>query len=237
MNRKLIAIVPAAGEGTRAQTAIPKQYQPILGQSMLRLAIVALLSDARISQVRVAVAAGDLYVQGALSGLPRTVWRECGGPTRASTVAAAIADAKHNGGLADDDWVLVHDAARPGLPAEALKRLISTCLRSDQGGLLAIPIPDTVKKESLSPESVESMLHTVQTTVPRDGLWLAQTPQMFPVGRLDQALAAALEAGDDITDEASALERTGYAPLLVRGSVRNFKVTWPEDAELMAKWL
>lgn len=237
MNRKLIAIVPAAGVGARAQTVIPKQYQLIQGQSMLRLAIVALLSDTRISQVRVAVAAGDRYVQDALRDLPRTVWRECGGPTRASTVAAAIADARLDGGLADNDWVLVHDAARPGLPADALERLISACLRMDRGGLLAIPISDTVKKEKHNSDLPTSSLPTVQATVARDGLWLAQTPQMFPAGRLDQALTSALAAGVPITDEASALERAGYAPLLVRGSVRNFKVTWPEDTQLMARWL
>lgn len=248
MNRKLIAIVPAAGIGERARTTIPKQYQSIQGQPMLRLAVTALLADARISQVRVAVAPGDRQVQDALRGLPRTVWRECGGPTRAATVAAALADARQDAGLADDDWVLVHDAARPGLPADALERLISTCQRTGHGGLLAIRVPDTVKQETnksdTSPAGAgfqtaaeESAVLTVRTSVPRDGLWLAQTPQMFPAGLLDQALTAALRAGHDVTDEASALERAGYAPLLVQGSVRNFKVTWPEDAELMAKWL
>lgn len=211
---------------------------------MLRLAVAALLADARISQVRVAVAPGDHHAPGALRGLPRTVLRECGGPTRAETVAAALADARLDGGLTGDDWVLVHDAARPGLPIDALERLISTCLRTGRGGLLAIRVSDTVKQDS-GPWSEpgghasaeESAIHTVQTSVPRDGLWLAQTPQMFPAGLLDQALTTALQAGHEITDEASALEWAGYLPLLVTGSVRNFKVTWPEDAELMAKWL
>jgi len=248
MNRKLIAIVPAAGVGARAQTTIPKQYQHIHGQPILRLAVAALLADARISQVRVAVAPGDHHAQDALHGLPRTVWRECGGPTRAETVAAALADARLDAGLSDDDWVLVHDAARPGLPADALDRLISTCQRTGHGGLLAIRVPDTVKQEKkkndrslpgpgLQPAVEKATFFSVRTSVPREGLWLAQTPQMFPAGRLDQALTAALQAGHEITDEASALEWAGYSPLLVPGSVRNFKVTWPEDAELMAKWL
>lgn len=130
MNRKLIAIVPAAGVGARAGTDMPKQYQPIRGQAMLRRSVTALLADTRIDQVRVAVASDDMRVADTLQDLPRTVWRPCGGPTRAATVAGALADAD----LEDDDWVLVHDAARPGLPADALDRLISTCLATGQGG-------------------------------------------------------------------------------------------------------
>lgn len=239
--------MPAAGVGTRAQTALPKQYCRIQGQSILRLAVAALLADARISQVRVAVAPGDPHVQDALRNLPRTVWRECGGPTRAETVAAALADARQDAGLADEDWVLVHDAARPGLPADALARLISACQQTNQGGLLALRVSDTVKQETKKGEvsvsesglqtRAEAFIAQVQTSVPRDGLWLAQTPQMFPAAQLEQALAAALQTGHSITDEASAIERAGYSPLLVTGSIRNFKVTWPEDAELMAKWL
>lgn len=261
MNRKLIAIVPAAGVGSRAETAMPKQYQAIHGQPMLRLAVNALLVDARIHQVRVAVSAGDTQVDAALQGLPRTVWRDCGGATRAATVAAALADA----GLDDHDWVLVHDAARPGLPASALARLIATCLDTGQGGLLAVRVADTVKRESpvhddatntpesgsrfdlaqteslrqtgLLPDAASRATPAVLTSVRRDGLWLAQTPQMFPAGLLRRALAEAMRAGHEITDEASAVELTGYAPLLIPGSMRNFKVTWPEDVDLMAKWL
>lgn len=227
MNSKLIAIVPAAGVGSRAATAMPKQYQPIKGVPMLRLAVTALLADCRIDQVRVAVAPGDAQVSEALHGLPRTVWRECGGPTRAETVAAALADAQ----LADTDWVLVHDAARPGLPADALARLITVCLDARQGGLLATQVADTVKQEGPSDTAA------VHTSVPRDGLWLAQTPQMFPAGLLLRALTEAMRTGVEITDEASAVELMGGTPLLIRGSMRNFKVTWPEDVALMAKWL
>ena len=227
MNSKLIAIVPAAGIGVRAGAAMPKQYQPICGAPMLRLAVTALLADSRIDQVRVAVAPGDVQASDALRDLPRTVWRECGGPTRAATVAAALADAQ----LDDHDWVLVHDAARPGLPADALARLITTCLDTGHGGLLALPVADTVKRQ------MPSALAAVQASVPRDGLWLAQTPQMFPVGVLTRALAHAMRAGREITDEASAVELLGDTPLLIPGSMRNFKVTWPEDADLMAKWL
>ncbi len=227
MSASIIAIVPAAGVGARASRpgheTVPKQYRPLSGQPMLRLAVGALLADERISQVRVAVTPGDGWVDAALAGLPRTVWRACGGATRADTVAGALADS----GAADDTWVLVHDAARPGLPAEALGRLIDACLADPVGGLLAVPVADTVKGGH----------ERVERTLDRSGLWLAQTPQMFRAGVLRDALTAASVSGAAVTDEASAIEAAGYAPLLVPGAMRNFKVTWPDDFELMEKWL
>ncbi|AUL16699.1 2-C-methyl-D-erythritol 4-phosphate cytidylyltransferase [Bordetella bronchiseptica] len=227
MSESLIAIVPAAGIGARAslpgEAAVPKQYRPLAGQPMLRHAVRALLADPRIVQVRVAVSAGDGWVEQALAGLPRTVWRPCGGPNRADTVAAALADS----GADADDWILVHDAARPGLPAAALARLIDACLDDAVGGLLALPVADTVKAGR----------QRVSRTVDRDGLWLAQTPQMFRAGLLRDALARARAAGLAVTDEASAVEAAGHAPRLVAGALRNFKVTWPDDFELMEKWL
>ncbi|MGF2241433.1 2-C-methyl-D-erythritol 4-phosphate cytidylyltransferase, partial [Bordetella pertussis] len=130
-------------------------------------------------------------------------------------------------GAAADDWILVHDAARPGLPAAALARLIDACLDDAVGGLLALPVADTVKAGR----------QRVSRTVDRDGLWLAQTPQMFRAGLLRDALARARAAGLAVTDEASAVEAAGHAPRLVAGALRNFKVTWPDDFELMEKWL
>ncbi|MYN13652.1 2-C-methyl-D-erythritol 4-phosphate cytidylyltransferase [Pusillimonas sp. TS35] len=237
MPHKLVAIVPAAGIGARAQAtgpsgaaldahALPKQYRLLKGEPMLRRAVKALLADVRIAQVRVAVAPGDPWVAQALSGLPRTVWRPCGGATRAATVGAALRDAA----LDPDDWVLVHDAARPGLTGVDLSRLIDHCLAEQSGGLLAQPVADTVKRQGDGRQ-------VVACSVPREGLWLAQTPQMFPAGRLLAALDAASARGAPVTDEASAMELAGYAPCLVPGSVRNFKVTWPDDFDLMEKWL
>ncbi|ARP82800.1 2-C-methyl-D-erythritol 4-phosphate cytidylyltransferase [Bordetella genomosp. 8] len=227
MSASLIALVPAAGVGARALTSdhggVPKQYQPLAGLPMLRHTVLALLADPRIREVRVAVSAGDAWVETALAGLPRTVWRPCGGPTRARTVAQALADS----GAADDEWVLVHDAARPGLPADVLARLIDACLDDPVGGLLALPVRDTVKAGA----------GRVARTVDRQELWLAQTPQMFPAGLLRGALRDAEDRGIDVTDEASAVEAAGHAPLLVPGVMRNFKVTWPEDFALMEKWL
>ena len=161
--------------------------------------------------------------------MSRTVWRACGGPTRADTVARALADS----GAADTDWVLVHDAARPGLSEEALARLIDACLPDPVGGLLALPVPDTIKQAKTEPDDREAVARTVD----REGLWLAQTPQMFRAGMLRDALATALAGGAAITDEASAMEAAGRMPRLVRGHARNFKVTWPDDFDLMEKWL
>ncbi len=230
---RIFALVPAAGIGARAlsadQAQIPKQYRLIAGQAMLRHAVRALLADPRIQQVRVAVAPGDQQAASVLAGLPRTVCSHCGGPTRAQTVLNALCEAQ----LSPEDWVLVHDAARPGLPLEALSRLIDACLDDAVGGLLAMPAADTLK---------ETVPHSnkVARTVPRDGLWLAQTPQMFRAGLLMEALTQALSQYDSSsgpTDEAQAIEALGYAPLLVRGSGRNTKITWPEDFKWVESWL
>jgi 2-C-methyl-D-erythritol 4-phosphate cytidylyltransferase len=227
MSASLIALVPAAGIGARALAAdgggIPKQYRSLAGQPMLRHAVLALLADPRVREVRVAVSDGDGWVESALAGLPRTVWRPCGGATRARTVANALADS----GAADDDWILVHDAARPGLPADSLARLIDACLDDSVGGLLALPVRDTVKAGAAR----------VIRTVDRQELWQAQTPQMFRAGLLRRALRDAAANGFEVTDEASAIEAAGHAPLLVPGAMRNFKVTWPEDFDLMERWL
>lgn len=259
MTGPLIAIVPAAGVGERAGRAaggMPKQYRLLAGEPMLRRTVRALLTEPRVTQVLVAVSAQDRWVGQALAGLPRTVWRPCGGPTRAATVRAALQDAAP----LDDAWVLVHDAARPGLPASALTRLIDTCWRLDRGGLLAQPVADTVKRarpiadpasSSMAgsadasaspavagvPSTARRPLEEVALTLPRDALWLAQTPQMFRAGDLRAALDT---CADDprVTDEASAIELSGgRAPLLVRGAHENDKLTWPEDFDWFEAWL
>lgn len=233
MNRKLIAILPAAGIGARAASSehdasLPKQYRLLCGQAMLRWSVLALLNDERIDEVRVILAPTDTRGAKELMDLPRTTLRYCGGASRAETVTNALQEMV----LQEQDWVIVHDAARPGLPVQALRRLLDTCLESGQGGLLALPVPDTVKRSVLT----ASLTH-VQSTIDREQLWLAQTPQMFPARQLRQALLEAHAKQALITDEASAIELTGQQPLLVVGSARNFKVTWPEDFELMEKWL
>lgn len=230
---RVIAIIPAAGTGTRAQRpgedALPKQYRLLAGVPMLKRAAMALLADTRIAQVRVAVSPGDIQADQLLAGMPRTVIRHCGGQTRAQTVMQALEDA----GLDKGDWVLVHDAARPGLPADALQRLIDACLHADRGGLLAMPVADTVKKSDADAGSKPE----VRETISRDHLWLAQTPQMFKAGPLLNALAQASAQGVAVTDEASAMEACGHRPLLVQGSWRNAKVTLPDDFSWVESWL
>lgn len=235
MNTKLIAIVPAAGVGQRAAAPLPKQYQPIHGQPMLRHAVRALLADARVAQVRVIVADHDVLAGQAVSGLPRVVCRPHGGASRADTVAGGLRDALDQGAVTRDDWVLVHDAARPGLPSDALQALVDACLQQNCGGLLALPVADTVKRGQSA--GAKGGVSQVLATLERDGLWLAQTPQMFRVGQLLEAFENARNQGRAITDESSAMELAGHQPLLVRGSPANLKVTWPEDFAMVAHWL
>lgn len=230
---RIIALIPAAGTGTRAQrpgeTGLPKQYRTLSGVPMVKRSVLALLADERVAQVRVAVSPSDTLAADALAGLPRTLVRHCGGQTRDETVLQALQDAA----LGPEDWVLVHDAARPGLPPDALRRLLDACLSTNQGGLLAMPVADTVKQASPGPAGS----HLVSATVPRDTLWLAQTPQMFKAGELMKALLQSSVSGLKVTDEASAMEAAGHRPLLVQGSWRNAKVTLPDDFSWVESWL
>lgn len=236
MSKKIIALVPAAGIGARArrQTAaallkpdLPKQYELVNGLPMLRLSVMAMLADPRIDHVRVIVSPTDGWVNDALAGLARTTWRAVGGATRAETVRNGLKDLVP----VPEQWVVVHDAARPGLPADALARLIDTCLTENQGGLLAVPVPDTVKKgRRTDPRQVEH-------TVPREDLWLAQTPQMYKATELLHALEQAEQEQWLVTDESSAMELAGHPSLLIRGAPQNFKVTWPGDFQILEKWL
>lgn len=260
---RLIAIVPAAGVGARAlpsdardklcdaaavqnagqpSSVVPKQYRLVAGQPMLRLAVLALLRDTRIERVIVAVSPGDAWVAAALADLPRVTWLECGGTTRSATVSNALARC----GACAEDWVLVHDAARPGLPETVLAALIDACLEDEVGGLVAMPVADTIKAQTSPPQSESGgtpspaqtrAVARVAHTVPREGLWQAQTPQMFRAGLLRRALAHADVRAIALTDEASAVEALGLAPCLVAGSLRNFKLTWPQDFDLMEKLL
>ena len=246
MTEKIIAIVPAGGIGARAKRTgsaallkpdLPKQYELLHGLPMLRASVQCLLDEPRIEQVRAIVRAEDHWAERALQGLRKTVWRHCGGPTRADTVRNALHDLQPD----DDTWVLVHDAARPGLPFDALQRLIDACLATQQGGLLAIEVPDTLKQAGTAVDgggqAAGQSYPRVAQTVDRSGLWLAQTPQMFKGVELLRALDDAYQAGVVVTDEAAAMERLGVQPLLVPGSVKNFKVTWPGDFQLMEQWL
>jgi len=216
---RYFALVPAAGAGRRVAGQVPKQYQKVAGRPLLHHALRALSAEARIERIFVVVAPDDTRHDEACVDLERVTPIPCGGETRAASVRNGLAAAAAF--ISAHDWVLVHDAARPGLSPAALSRLIAEVGDDDAGGLLALPVADTLKRGGSDDR--------VLSTEPRAGLWQAQTPQMFRYALLAEALA---RAGDGVTDEASAIERLGRRPRLVMGEARNFKVTYPEDLEL-----
>ena len=217
---KIFALVLAAGQGTRIGDALPKQYLPIAGKPMMFHSIEALASVPRIERVFVVLAPMDRHWGGHdWSALPDKVEGTfCGGSRRAESVANSLEHLKER--IAKDDWVLVHDAARCLVRPEWIDRLIDVCADDPVGGLLAMPVADTLKRETAG---------RVLKTLPRDAVWQAQTPQMFRLGPLADALEY---AGSNATDEASAMEWQGLSPRIVPGSSENFKITQPEDFAL-----
>jgi 2-C-methyl-D-erythritol 4-phosphate cytidylyltransferase len=217
---RFFAVIPCAGSGSRAGTASPKQYQSVAGRPLVRHTLDALLAVPRLTQCLVVVAPGDE----ALSGEgEHTRVIACGGATRAESVLNGLNALLEQGALAQD-WVLVHDAARCLVTPAQVEALIAACEGDPVGGLLALPLPDTLKRE---------LGGRVTATLERSDKWLAQTPQMFRLGLLADALQRAAANGfDGVTDESSAMEAMGHQPLLVRGSAQNFKVTYPEDFAL-----
>jgi 2-C-methyl-D-erythritol 4-phosphate cytidylyltransferase len=211
-------VVPAAGSGRRMGAASPKQYLTLAGRTVLEHALAPFLADERCRGICIAVAPDDGQF-GALSVArhPR-VHRVAGGAERRDSVAAGLA-ALAGLGAAEDDWVLVHDAARPCLARADLERLLEALPGSPDGALLAVPIADTVKRAGPDGRS--------DGTVERAGLWRALTPQAAPLGRLREALART----GLVTDEAGALELAGLRPRLVPGAATNVKVTEPADLE------
>jgi 2-C-methyl-D-erythritol 4-phosphate cytidylyltransferase len=203
-------------------TEVPKQYLPLRGRSLLDHALAALLAHPALRRVAVAVAADDdRWRAGEHARDPRVHWVS-GGAERCHSVLNALAALA--GEAAPDDWVLVHDAARPCLDPRDLQRLVEVLRNHPVGGLLGVPVRDTMKRCAAD--------GTVLATVDRTGLWHAYTPQMFRFGLLRSALQAALAAGDLVTDEAAAVERAGLVPRMVEGSVDNIKVTRPQDLPL-----
>ncbi len=218
------ALVPAAGVGERSGAGMPKQYVEIAGQPMLAHTLAALAAVPRIVETLVVLSPADDRFETALPGCTAAVAR-VGGASRAESVLGGLAALRAHGAT-DDDWVLVHDAARCLLKPEWVDALIDACLPDAVGGLLAQPIADTLKAGDGASR--------VTATVDRRDKWAAQTPQMFRLGLVERALKA---MGAAATDEASAVEALGLAPLLVRASMANFKVTWPEDFALAGRLL
>jgi 2-C-methyl-D-erythritol 4-phosphate cytidylyltransferase len=216
------AIVPAAGSGSRFGSEKPKQYLDLLGRPLIFHTLKALTACPDIERVWVVLAPDDPW-------WPRYDWSElgpkletvrCGGATRAESVSNGLRAAAMV--AADDDWILVHDAARPCLSAAMLESLFVELADDSVGGILAVPVADTIKRADAE--------QRVTATEPRDGLWLAQTPQMFRYGELEKSLKNEMA----VTDEAGAIEAMGLKPKLVRGDATNLKVTYPADLALAA---
>ncbi|OIR01897.1 2-C-methyl-D-erythritol 4-phosphate cytidylyltransferase [mine drainage metagenome] len=212
------ALVPAAGFGARMGNELPKQYLDLAGRPMIWHALSTLCANPNIKTVFAVLAPDDEY-------FARYDWSHCagklaplycGGKTRAESVANGLLVSE----LEPDDWVLVHDAARPCLSAHLLARMIAELRDDPVGGILAVPVADTLKRA----DARQRIAHTE----PREGLWQAQTPQMFRAG----LLAEALSLSQNVTDDASAIEAMGLQPRLVASDTSNFKVTYPQDIEL-----
>ena len=220
---RCFALVPAAGVGLRAAQGGPKQYAPVAGRAVIAHTLQALAAVPRLAGTLVVLAPEDDEFERHVPGFAGWVARN-GGATRAATVAAGLGALRAHG-VDDDDWVLVHDAARCLLQPAWVDGLIDACLDDAVGGLLALPLADTLKEEREG---------RVAATVPRNGKWAAQTPQMFRLGLLERALR---HAGDAVTDESSAIEALGLAPRLVPGAWDNLKLTWPADFALAERLL
>ncbi|MBI2728301.1 MAG: 2-C-methyl-D-erythritol 4-phosphate cytidylyltransferase [Polaromonas sp.] len=224
---RLYALIPCAGNGSRAGTHPdhmgPKQYRPILGKSMVAHTVEAFrgLGDL-LSGLCVVISPDDDAFPKACPDFnrPLDMLLSAGGPTRAATVLNGLQAMMGQGGAQPTDWVLVHDAARCLVTPAQILALVDACMGDEVGGLLAQALPDTLKSGAFG---------RVTATIDRSGKFLAQTPQMFRIGALVKALQA---AGDNVTDESSAMELAGLSPKLVAGSAQNFKVTYPEDFAL-----
>lgn len=245
------ALIPCAGSGSRLPGDVPKQYRTLLGECVVQHTVRAFLRTPHIASVAVVVQAGDTQAADCLQADPRLSVLPLGGATRAHSVLGGL-DGLLQAGALPTDWALVHDAARccitPDLIDRLIDRLTDASAADEVGGLLALPLPDTLKTADAAGR--------VARTEPREGRWLAQTPQMFRIGALREALQSAIAGepppqgrpkagaapsggseperawGPPPTDEAGAMERLGHMPLLVPGAAFNFKITYPQDLEL-----
>lgn len=220
---RYFALVPAAGGGSRMGAELPKQYLSLAGRPLISYALATLAAVSRIDAVFVVLSPDDGYWQSSFASPDngKVQVLRCGGASRAASVANGLTELRER--VADDDWILVHDAARACLSVAHVEALIDTLADDPVGGLLAVPVADTLKREANG---------RVAATVPREALWQAQTPQMFRYGLLVDALAAA----PTVTDEASAVEALGLSPRLVAADATNLKVTYPLDLQL-AEWI
>ncbi|MCY1395616.1 2-C-methyl-D-erythritol 4-phosphate cytidylyltransferase [compost metagenome] len=223
------AVVPAAGIGARMAADRPKQYLQLGTRTILEHSLDCFLDHPHLKGLVVSLAADDPFWPTLRSAGDPRIQRAAGGQERADSVLNALL-LLHAQGAGDDDWVLVHDAARPNLARSDLDKLLAELADDPVGGLLAVPARDTLKRADGNGR--------VSATIDRSTIWQAYTPQMFRLGALHRALADSLVADVAITDEASAMEWAGQAPRLIEGRSDNIKVTRPEDLEwLRQRWL
>jgi 2-C-methyl-D-erythritol 4-phosphate cytidylyltransferase len=226
---RLFALIPCAGTGSRSGSVVPKQYRTLNGRAMLHYTLAGFDACSEFAQTLVVLAPDDTHFDARRFGSLRFAVRRCGGATRQASVLNGLKELA-GFGATDADWVLVHDAARPGITPELIRALIGSVKDDPVGGIIALPVADTLKRVPAGDNAIER-------TEPRDGLWQAQTPQMFRIGLLRDAITRAQAAGHELTDEASAIEWAGLTPRVVQGSLRNFKVTYPEDFALAEAFL
>lgn len=223
----LWAVVPAAGGGSRMRADRPKQYLSLLGRPILAHTLERLGSYPRLRGLLVGISEDDVYWPTLSGPFPKLLGTYAGGIERARTVLNGLRRLGDHASA--DDWVLVHDAARPCVQHADIDTLLAAVAGHADGGLLALPVSDTLKRAD--------RLGGVEETVPRHGLWRALTPQVFPFGVLQAALEKALHDGVEVTDEASAMEYAGAHPRLVHGHADNIKITVPEDLALAELYL
>lgn len=218
---KYWVVIPAAGSGSRMQRDIPKQYLEVLGKTIIEHTLEVFIESRHVQNVMICLPESDqIFKHLAVAKSPKVDVAK-GGTSRAQSVFNGLLALD----AADDDWVLVHDAARPCFNEALLNYLIAQLADDEVGGIMAVRAKDTLKLSD--PDN------RINITVDRSTIWQAQTPQMFRFHLLKRALGLALSQSVDITDEASALEWAGYQPMLVEGDARNIKVTTPEDLELV----
>lgn len=227
MSRPTIwAVIPAAGIGQRMQSDVPKQYLPLAGATVIENTIDRLLAADRVKGLAISLRRDDPYWQNVHIHSSKPVIVAEGGAERSDSVLSAMkALAGRDDFNAESDWVLVHDAVRPCVRQDDIAQLIEQAMSSNAGGLLALPVRDTMKRQAAGS-------FTVQKTEDREGLWHALTPQLFPYTVLQNALIQAIVDDVAVTDESSAMEYAGYAPLLVKGHEDNIKITRPYDLRL-----
>ncbi len=220
-------IIPAAGAGSRMQNVLPKQYMPLAGKPIISHTIQVFFNHPRITSIHLALSVDDLFWRNLpLDPASKLKLHYTGGNSRSETVLNTLLAIDVDG----DDWVLVHDAARPGLTYALLDKLLNALENDAVGGLLALPVADTLKRSGEN--------YKIEQTVERTDLWQAQTPQMFKYGVLKYALQAnnseaSSRAENRATDESEAIEAIGLKPTLVQGELRNLKITYPQDLVLL----